>query len=189
MPSTALGPLVQSAGPMEGQTLRQFLQSMIVGVTALNGSLVRPMWQPEPPPVPAITENWCGFGVVTQTPDANAYHDQNQLTSATLVRHEELEVLCAFYGPLCSDYAGRLRDALDLSQNRDTLRTAGMALVGTSGITRVPELVNARWYDRADIMLTIRREVRRTYAVFTFLGVTGTITEDSTRGLTHNWSA
>lgn len=188
MPSTALGPLVQSAGPMEGQTLQRFLHDMLAGVTALSGSLVRPLWQPEPPAVPAITVNWIGFGIVLQVPDANAYHDQTALTSATLIRHESLEVLCSCYGPACLDYAGRIRDALELSQNRDTLRAAGMGLTGTSGLTHAPELVNARWYDRADLMIELRREIRRTYAVYTFLAATGSVIEDSSRALTRNWT-
>lgn len=189
MPSTALGPLVQSAGPTEGDALRAFLHHLFRDVTALAGDLVRPMWQPEPPAVPAATVNWIGFGIVTQTPDANAYHDQTSDTAAQVVRHEELEILCACYGPLCTDYAARLRDALELSQNRDTLRAAGMGLVEVSAITHAPELVNARWLDRADVYVVLRREVRRTYAVYKFLAATGTVVEDSSRALTRTFTA
>lgn len=189
MPSTVAGPLVQSTGPVEGQALRQFFHGMVKDVTGLSATFVRPLWQPDPPVMPALEENWCGFGIVMQTPDENAYHDQNAATSAVVVRHEELELLCAFYGPLCADYAGRLRDALELSQNRDGLRAAGMGLVSASNIAHAPELVNGRWHDRADITLTIRREVRRTYAVFTFLSAGGSVIEDSSRALTRNWVA
>jgi len=189
MPSNVAGPLVQTAGPTEGAALRLLLHDLIRDVTGLAGTLVRPMWQPEPPPVPAITVDWCAFSIVSQTPDANAYHDQDSDTSAKIVRHEDLEVLCAWYGPNCQDYAGRLRDALDLSQNRDTLRAAGIGYVGSSGTMRVPEQINARWFDRADLTLSFRREIRRTYAVMKFLGVTGTITTDNTEPLTHTWQA
>ena len=68
-----------------------------------------------------------------------------------------------------------LRDGLEISQNRELLYLASMAYVGASATTHVPELVNDRWFDRADITLTFRREIVREYPVLHFLSANGLI--------------
>ena len=116
------GYLTQTSSSIDGQALRRFLQSVIVGVTGLNATLVRPMWQQNPPPIPSIDVDWCGFAIMTQRPEKGAFHEQLNAGGATLLRHEELDLLCAFYGPNCLVNAGLLRDGLELiAQNREQL--------------------------------------------------------------------
>lgn len=190
MPNTSAtgGYLDQTAGPTESQDLRRFLQSVIVGVTGLDGSLVRQNWQPNPPPMPAITADWCGFGIIGRRADANAFVQTSGDTGGSLLRHEENDVLCSFYGPSCLDYAGRLRDGLQLSQNREQLFLVGMGLIGFSDIVHVPELVNQQWFDRADITWSLRRVVGRAYQVLSFVKADGVIVTDPTHPLTRTWS-
>lgn len=185
------GVLTQISGPTEGQTLRRFLQSMIKDVTGIAGDLVRPSWQPDPPKQPNIDINWIAFGITDRSHDDNPYTEEKADGSAsTMIRHEEMEILCSFYGPDCLDYTGRLREGMYLAQNRASLFSAGMGLVGFSETTHVPELINERWFDRADITMTIRREIRREYAILSFLGVDGVIRANrATETLSINWSA
>ena len=171
------GYLTQTSSSIDGQALRRFLQSVIVGVTGLNATLVRPMWQQNPPPVPSIDVDWCGFAIMTQRPEKGAFHEQLDAGGATLLRHEELDLLCAFYGPNCLVNAGLLRDGLELiAQNREQLFLAGMGINGFSDITHAPELVNDRFFDRADITMTIQREIRRSYDILHFVGASGNVT-------------
>lgn len=179
MPNTSAtgGYLTQTSSSIDGQALRRFLQSVIVGVTGLNATLVRPMWQQNPPPIPSIDVDWCGFAIMTQRPEKGAFHEQLNAGGATLLRHEELDLLCAFYGPSCLVNAGLLRDGLELiAQNREQLFLAGMGVNGFSDITHAPELVNDRFFDRADITMTIQREIRRSYDILHFVGASGTVT-------------
>lgn len=179
MPNTSAtgGYLTQSSSSIDGLALRRFLQSVIVGVTGLNATLVRPMWQQNPPPIPSIDVDWCGFAIMTQRPEKGAFHEQLDAGGATLLRHEELDLLCAFYGPNCLVNAGLLRDGLELiAQNREQLFLAGMGVNGFSDITHAPELVNDRFFDRADITMTIRREIRRSYDILHFVGASGNVT-------------
>lgn len=171
------GYLTQTSSSIDGQALRRFLQSVIVGVTGLNAALVRPMWQQNPPPIPSIDVDWCGFAIMTQRPEKGAFHEQLDAGGATLLRHEELDLLCAFYGPNCLVNAGLLRDGLELiAQNREQLFLAGMGVNGFSDITHAPELVNDRFFDRADITMTIQREIRRSYDILHFVGASGNVT-------------
>lgn len=171
------GYLTQTSSSIDGQALRRFLQSVIVGVTGLNATLVRPMWQQNPPPSPSIDVDWCGFAIMTQRPEKGAFHEQLNAGGATLLRHEELDLLCAFYGPNCLVNAGLLRDGLELiAQNREQLFLAGMGVNGFSDITHAPELVNDRFFDRADITMTIQREIRRSYDILHFVGASGNVT-------------
>lgn len=188
MPNTSAtgGILTQTAGPTEGQTLLRFLHAVVSGVSGLGATEVRPMWQQNPPPIPGIETDWCGYGITDRRADANSYHKQLDLGGAELIRHEEFDVLCSFYGPACLDYAGRLRDGMQLAQNRENLFIAGMGLVGFSDIIHVPELVNERFFDRADITMTLRREIKRSYDILHFVAVDGIVVTET---LSMNWSA
>lgn len=191
MPNTSAtgGYLVPTTGPLEDQALRRFVQAMLVGLVALAGDKVRPSRQKNPPPMPDVDTDWLAFWITNQKPDANPYHEQHA-DHATLIRHEEFDIMCSFYGPNCMGNAGKLRDGLYLSQNRESLFLASMGLVGFSDTTHVPELVNDRWFDRADITLTLRREIKRDYPILHFVAAYGTISGNrATETLSIDWSA
>jgi hypothetical protein len=180
MPNTSAtgGVLTQTSGPTEGITFRHFLQTIIVGVTGIANTLVRPRWQQNPPPIPSINVNWLAFGISSRRQDANSYV-LAATAKTTLIRHEELDIMCSFYGPDCLDYSGRLIDGMHISQNRESMMLAGVGLVGFSDTTHIPELVNDRYIERADVVMTIKREIRRDYQVLTFLAANGTIVAES----------
>jgi hypothetical protein len=185
------GYLIQGApAPSEGQALRRFLQSLLVGVTGLPNTLVRQSWEANPAPVPSIETNWAAFGIESQRPEAgDPYHRQREDGSALLIRHEEMDVACIFYGPDAQANANLLRDGMYLSQNRESLYAVGMGLVGFSETFHVPELINDRFFDRADITMTLRREVRREYPVLHFLAADGLIHANrNVTTLTREWS-
>jgi hypothetical protein len=185
------GYLTQGApAPSEGQALRRFLQSVLVGVTGLPNTLVRQSWEPNPAPVPSIETNWAAFGIEAQRQEAgDPYHRQREDGSALLIRHEELDVACIFYGPDAQANANLLRDGMYLAQNRESMYAVGMGLVGFSETFHVPELINDRFFDRADITMTLRREVRREYPVLHFLAVDGIIRANRhVTTLTREWS-
>jgi len=168
------GYLAPTTAPLDDQALRRFIHSVIVGVTGLATDKVRPAWQPNPPVRPAIDVNWAAYAIVNQTAEAGtAYQAMQADDTYKLKRHESFDVLVSMYGPLCQAYAGVLREGLEISQNREALYLASMAYVGSSSVIHVPELVNERWFDRADITLTFRREIVRDYPVLHFLSAGG----------------
>lgn len=176
MPNTsATGGYLQpdsAATPVADLDLDLVVQAMVAGVTGLPGDRVRPRWQPTQPRMPEITVDWCAVGVtLTDTERGTAYvdHDGAGEGHDDLVRHEQLDVLATFYGPGAARNAARLRDGLQIAQNRAALDAQGMAFVEAGPVRTVPELVNEQWLRRCDIPITLRRVVRREYAVLNIL--------------------
>lgn len=181
MPNTsATGGYLASIAPqpVEGKALLVFLQSVIVGITGLDGPLVRPRWQAEPPSPPNAGTAWCAFGIVRRIPDTYAYveHDPGDNVadpSDKLQRHETLELLASFYDlgvtgeadALCA----ALRDGLQIRQNREALTLAGMGLKEIGEPVTVPSLAKDRWQYRIDLPITIRRQIRRTYPILSIV--------------------
>lgn len=179
MPNTSAtgGYLVPSGtqGPPGGLTLTQFIQSVIVGVTGLPGTMVRPRFQTLPPKDPDIQVNWASFFIRSPRADTNAFVASNPDGSSTLNRQESLDVDISFYGAAALDFYSLLRDGLQITQNLEALRLANMGYTDiTPGIVG-PDLVNERWQSRVATTLTLVRQVVRTYPVLSFASAGGTV--------------
>lgn len=182
MPNTSAtgGYLLPTTNPSEGVELRRFLHSVLAGVSGLAPELVRPAWQQNPPPVPSIGTDWMAYGIAARRTDANAWQqEQPDGEAGHLRRHEELDVNCTFYGDNCLALAATVRDGLEVAQNREQLYLAGMAFVDAGDVTHAPEVVNEQWYDRCDMTVTLRREVRRVYPILHFVKAEGTLNDNS----------
>lgn len=177
-----------SPAPLEGQALLDFMQGVIVGVTGLPGTMVRPVWQAEPPNVPDAVVCWCAFRIGARPSDTFPYvhHNADGQGSDTLQRHERLTVLCSFYdigsGGAADGYLAILRDGLSIPQNRETLQANGFAFVGAGEPVPLPSLLKQRWLYRVDVELTFARQIDRTYPVLTITSAQGTLVTDD--GLT-----
>lgn len=172
--SASGGYLLPTTTPLPGDvTLTQFLQNVLVNLTGLTPSLVRSKWQYEPPKqLPNPQDNWMAFAVTINTPDANAYLQEVD-GEGSLQRHEDLQLICSFYGSLSNENASVLRDSFQITQNRDQLSTANIGFTGVSASTFVPEFINNRWFPRTDITVLLKRRVDRTYAVLDFASAKG----------------
>ncbi len=181
------GYLLPTTTPLPGgKTLTQFLQGVIVGLTGLEGKLVRPKWQKEPPKqLPNPEDNWCAFAVIVTNPDANAYLQEVD-NESRLQRHEDLQLICSFYGSLSNENASILRDSFQITQNRDELTANNFGFTGVSSSTYVPELINNRWFPRTDITVTLKRRVDRRYAIEEFVSAAGTIEANTSNDETVN---
>lgn len=174
-----------STPPIEDGALEDVLTAIVAGVTGIDPTLVRPRWQMLPPKEPEIAVDWCGVGVLNETPDAgnqSTTHDPNDadgLGSSTTRQQSTLEIMASFYGPNARGNASLLRDGLMVSQNREALFALDMGLISKPGPSvRVPELVNNQWRNRVDLTFSIRRSVARTWPIENLLGAPITIEAD-----------
>jgi hypothetical protein len=183
--------LPSDAGPLEGQALLDFLQGVIVGITGLAGTMVRPYTQSEPPNIPDAGNAWCAFRIGNRPSDRFPYvqHNPNDAEgegSDMLQRHETLHIHCSFYdlgaGGLADNLASLLRDGLSIAQNREVLTLNNMGLAYTGEPTPAPIVVKTRWLYRVDLEIVIRRQITRTYPVRNIESAQSTITTNS--GLT-----
>jgi hypothetical protein len=186
-------PYVQPISPQPqfplGLSLRQFIQTVLVGISNVPGPLVRPRWQPEPPKQPDINVNWIAFGIDSATPDAGAYISSTPENQTATQRNETLQIGISTYGPDALDTYGLIRDGFQIEANRYALFNANMGFVEITAARQVPDLVNQRWIDRVESTIVLRRAIQRTYGVTTIVSAAGTIyVPDITTDYFLDWS-
>jgi hypothetical protein len=183
MPNTSAtgGYLTPTTPIQEDATVDAFLQRMVVGVTGLPGTLVRPRWQPVPPKMPEYNVNWCAIGVVREYPCGEPYifHVSTGDGADEGTRFVDMSVLTSFYGPNARAYANMLRDGLAIEQNREAMFLINWNIKSTDMPSRsVPELLNQQWYNRVDCEIPMIRAVRSIYPVLHFVRAQGIIHHD-----------
>lgn len=166
--------------PLEGESLINFFQEWIVGLTGLPGANVRPRWQPEPPNIPHENVDWAAFGIIRREADifAAELHYPTPLSYNEIRRHEVLHFLISFYGPNADHYCYSLRDGMQLAQNLEVLSLNSMGLVESGDITAMPELLKEKWLYRADLPFSIRRQIVRDYGVESLVSSTVTFNNE-----------
>lgn len=193
-----------STPPLEGDTLEDAIHDAIAGISGLEGTLVRPAWQPEPATIPAAATAWAAFRIARREISLFPYvgHDgaytyppsvppvTPPLQGADqLQQQEQLDVLVSFYdlgaaasngvGGQADAYCALFRDGLYIAQNREALMAQGIVLAYTGDAIAVPSLLKERWLYRVDLSLTLRRAIERTYPVYNIESAQGTITKDN----------
>jgi hypothetical protein len=174
--------------PVEGDPWMNVLHDVVMYSTGLDGSMIRPRWQQQPPNTPEPGTNWCAFGMNTSSSDWQPvfFHvadDPNEPDGYDLFqRMETFQVLFSFYGPSSTPMATAFRDGLFIDQNAAELRSVFCAVVEVQDLALIGEIYRQQWRDRTDVPVILRREIRRIYPVRTLLRSTGTITANAPFG-------
>ena len=181
------GYLIPSAtNAKEDETLRVFFQQMVAGITGIDGTMVRPRWQSEPPNMPQFGSDWAAIGVTKRVRDTNAYvthrdtidENGNNIISDYVYRNEVMDVLCSFYGPNCEAKSELLAMGLEVDQNREVMQLAGFGLVCVEDAVMMADFFNNREVTRIDLPFQMRRAQLYQYSVLDLVAAEVTIIED-----------
>jgi len=193
-----------TSAPVQDFGLDAIFQKLIVGLTGLPGSLVRPRWQPVAPRQPDVTTDWCAIGVTDIEPDNDPvfYHagqfEDGVVTNDTMVvtadgtpvdasntngqdnmqRQKVISLLASFYGPNGMANADQAADGLYVCQNQGILGSVNIGLVDVSNVTPAPDLINQMWVRRYDFTIRVRRQTKRTYSILNLLELQASINAD-----------
>lgn len=174
--------------PIEGDPWTNIFHDLVTGTTGLDGSLVRPRWQLQPPVPPEATVDWCAIGANSTQSDWQPvfFHvadDPNDPEGYDIFqRMETTDIIASFYGPNGQTYADIFRDGLFIDQNAAYLRSLSACIVEVHDLALLSEIFRQQWRSRTDVPFVVRREVRRIYKVRTLLRSTGTITANAPFG-------
>lgn len=147
-----------------------FFHDLIMSLTGINKTLVRPRWQPNEPTMPSSGTDWIGFGVSDLDAPESAYVEENSTgLSANMKRHEYYAVLCSFYGTNAQTTMRKMRDGLQIGQNREVLFLNNFGYIGCEKAIHAPELINDVWFDRYDMTFQFAHEVSKSYNVQSIL--------------------
>lgn len=158
-----------------GLNLIGFIQTVLIGVSGLDGKFVRPKWQVEPLISPGLAVDWIAFAIVNSLPNANGYVGTPDDNSTIYSRQETLEIQCSFYGPKCYEIMAEVRDGFQIPQNIESLQKAKMGFTSVSNAVHSPELYNGRYVDRYEMSIFLQKQTLRTYAIQSFVSAKGTI--------------
>lgn len=181
MPSSSTGGYLfpTSAAPLDDAALDRYFHDVFTSILGFDAKLIRPRWQADPANMPANGVNWIAQGVTNRRDDVVA----SQILSAdglstTVSRNQELDNLVSFYGPGASGVQAIMRDGLSLNQNREAMNLIGLVLVRVGEPRNASMLINERWVNRVDCIITFRRLISRVYAVQSLLSAQTILTTD-----------
>lgn len=179
--TSATGGYLREAPGVTGRIEHEdVVHGMIVGLTGLDKTLVRPAFQHDPLKAPKPEIDWCAFFLrnASSTNFPAVLHAPNGDGSDMVIDWIDKEIHLYFYGPRAQENAELIRRGLHVEQNRYELRKAGFAIRSVGNATQVPEIVNGKWLNRCDIVVYATIEAIGRYAVLNLLQAGGTIAND-----------
>lgn len=158
--------------------INHLIHDFIMGLTGIDKTLIRPMYQPNAPTIPAFGTDWIAYNV--RESDSDNYSSQILNTDYELKRLAQLIVTISFYGSNSYTKIKQFKDALELTQNWEVMRQSGLMLSGSGNIIKVPELHNMRWLDRYNIEIAINQMTIKTAPIISLEKVSTTVAVNDT---------
>lgn len=165
-------------GPLDDEALEDLIHDVIAGIIDVDGSLVWPMWQQEPPPIPA-DGRFTAFGVADTHWDSDPYIQHVEDVGDQLYRNQTMTWVICFYGSDAGQRSSQFINGIPLSQNRNAFRQNGIGYIEVDGPVTTSELFKERYLKRLDCRLRLRRAVVWTYPILHVLGANIEIITDT----------
>ncbi len=161
-----------------------FLQGVVVGITGLAGSLVRPRWQVQPPVIPNFGTDWAavGKGNVHFDPDAFIQHTPGEGETpgySMQWRNAILDIIVSFYGQSRESNADILVMGLNMPQNREALYANGYNLVSCTDVELGADLIQEQYLPTSVVNFQLRRLQGWTWPILDLASAKLTVDTDS----------
>ena len=131
MNTSATGGFLQPEPGLARSDIERLIGDVIAGITGLPRDLVRErIAVPQADPETGAT--WCSFGITKRSESKSQvrhYETEDGQGMSRVLTLETLTVPASFFGPACEDMALKLKAGLHISQNREPLWHANIALV------------------------------------------------------------
>jgi hypothetical protein len=159
------------------KTINSFILQLTCGMLGINPpdySQVRDSWQTQGQPFADVGTDVCFVACVPENVDYRLVRNRTYTTVPAQPGVEEQvqenwtytkgwRVDWVLYGPNAEDRARMLKTALFLDWVNDELNNTNLfPLPDTPEVTRIPELVNAQWFERADFHCVMYENVTET---------------------------
>ena len=176
-------------------TLVQVLTCGMIGITPPDDSLVRISWPLEGQPFVDSTDDVCFLRCVTEDEPYDKLRDRTRVVTTPSPPPAPVtyvwtytrvwRVQWTFYGPSSTDRARAVRSALFQDYFADQLAASQLFPVpDPAAPVRLPEQMNAQWFERVDFGISMYEFVTETIAVPTVASVPVVIkSEDATANI------
>jgi hypothetical protein len=150
------------------ETLIQTLTCGMLGINPPNGEQVRINWPQQGQPFQDVDKDICYISCVTSEEQYTKVRDRQyqangQLTTEIWTYTRNWRVHWTLYGPACTDRARMIWSALFMDYFNDQLNLSQLFPVSDpTEPTRIPEEMNAQWFDRADFHMDMYEAVTET---------------------------
>lgn len=161
--------------PANDEALDDLFRAVIAAVTGLVPRNVIRRFNAEPGAPPPFDGTWAAVGVLGIDDDDFPYQAMQADGTYKLVQHEVIEVMVSFYGAKAQQAARATRNGLQIEQNREALAAARIVLQDAGRPVRAPEMINSRWTNRIDVLLTFKRQTTDTFAILPVSTVIGSV--------------
>jgi hypothetical protein len=175
-------PTATHAPPLEDKALEDFLHDVVAGITGLGrDTLVRPRWQAEPPNLPARNVDWVGFGIPDRKRDTYRRRPARprQPRRARRRRPDPSRGTAPALHLLRPNVPGERDPARRrplIAQNREAAwARRASSWSRPASPPRRRDHQERQWYQRCDLDVWLRREIRREYPVLNLLSAGGEI--------------
>jgi hypothetical protein len=178
-------------GEINDALLQDQLQAVVVGLTGMDGTLVFPRSQQNPPDMPDLDITWAAIGISKKSrwtfAFSNHYPSQvgNQPSTSRVIREEDLWALASFFGPTADAMSETFSMGFQLAQNRQAMQQLGLSFIEAMDVIPRPDMTNEQNRLAYDIEFRLRRRQSYTYVVNEFISVGVVITlDDPTQSFT-----
>jgi hypothetical protein len=160
---------------LDDDALEDVFQTLFVGISDLDLTLVRPSFQKNPPNEPNKDTNWLSFAIISR--DESELSDQlfNAKTGIfTETSVEELNILVSCYGPSSGNLSNLVRNSIRIDQNRLQILRYGIVWVSASKPQNTSYELNSQYQKRWESIYVFRRYLNTTWPINTVETFTAT---------------